>query len=145
MPERMAGHTDAFTMVKDHTGSGPFVFLKDEWVSGSRAAFRRNERYVPRQEKPSLYAGGKAVHFDRVEWITIPDPATAMGAISNGEIDWWENPVPDLLPKLRKSPGVIVEQIDPDRPFRHACLQHQNPAARQCEAAPCFAVRGEPV
>ena len=35
---------------------------------------------------------------DRIEWIVMPDPATASAALQNGEIDWWENPISDLVP-----------------------------------------------
>ena len=35
---------------------------------------------------------------DRVEWVVMPDPATASAALQNGEVDWWENPITDLVP-----------------------------------------------
>ena len=112
MPERVA-KTDAFTQITEFVGSGPYKFLKDEWVSGSSAAYAKNDKYVPRQEPPSYYAGGKVVNFDRVEWKIMPDPATASAALQRGEVDWWENPIADLLPLLKKSPGVTVEVLDP--------------------------------
>ena len=68
MPERVAAHTPASVPVTDHTGSGPFIFQPDEWVSGAHAAFRRNPGYQPRQETPSYLAGGKIAYLDRVEW-----------------------------------------------------------------------------
>jgi peptide/nickel transport system substrate-binding protein len=111
MPERIAA-TDAFTQIKEYVGSGPFRFLRDEWVAGASAAYARNEKYVPRQEPPSRTAGGKVVHFDRVEWSVIPDPATQGGALQRGEVDWVEQPSFDLLPSLRKMPGVTVEVLD---------------------------------
>jgi peptide/nickel transport system substrate-binding protein len=74
------------------SAAAPYKFLKDEWVSGSSAAYAKNEQYVPRQEPPSYYAGGKVVNFDRVEWKIMPDPATASAALQRGEVDWWENP-----------------------------------------------------
>ncbi|NCZ53953.1 MAG: hypothetical protein EBY81_08680, partial [Verrucomicrobia bacterium] len=45
--------------VREIIGSGPFVFLRDEWVPGERAFFRRNERYVARDEAADGLAGGK--------------------------------------------------------------------------------------
>ncbi|MBN8901880.1 MAG: ABC transporter substrate-binding protein, partial [Rhodospirillales bacterium] len=71
MPERIA-KTDAFTQITEYVGSGPFRFLRDEWVSGASAAWAKNEKYVPRQEPASYFAGGKVVHFDRVEWKIMP-------------------------------------------------------------------------
>lgn len=112
MPERMA-KTPASEQVKEAIGSGPFRFLPDEQVSGARAAYARFDHYVPRQEKPSLYAGGKMAHFDRIEWTVQPDAATAAAALQKGEVDWVEQPLIDLVPMLKKSPGVVVAVNDP--------------------------------
>jgi peptide/nickel transport system substrate-binding protein len=111
MPERIA-KTDAFTQIPDYVGSGPFRFLRNEWVAGASAAYERFADYVPRQEPPSFWAGGKVVHFDRIEWQVMPDPATAAAALQRGEVDWVEQPIFDLVPMLRKSPGVNVAAMD---------------------------------
>ena len=50
-------------------GSGPFVFLRDEWVPGERTAFRRNPHYVARDEAPDGLAGGKVAKLERVEML----------------------------------------------------------------------------
>src|SRR3984957_1671311 len=112
-PERVAGHIDAFTDAKDYIGSGPYMFLPDEWVSGASLAFRRNEHYVPRQEEPSLWAGGKVANFDRIQWTIMPDPVTATGAVTRGEVDWLDRTLPDLVSQLRQTSGVTVEQLNP--------------------------------
>jgi peptide/nickel transport system substrate-binding protein len=94
MPEWLAS-TSSFQPVGEVVGSGPFLFLKDEHVSGVRAAFARFEQYRPRESgTPGFTSGPKVVHFDRVEWITL-DPFSAQGALSRGEIDWWELPSRD--------------------------------------------------
>ncbi len=111
MPERMA-RTDAFQQIQEYVGSGPYGFVRDEWVSGSKAVYARFDRYVPRDEPPSFTAGGKRANFDRIEWVIMPDPATAAAALQRGEVDWIEQPLSDLLPMLRKSPGVAVENVD---------------------------------
>ena len=42
----------------------------------ARVAYERFTRYQPRQEgRASYLAGPKVTHFDRVEWIIIPDAA----------------------------------------------------------------------
>ena len=112
MPERLAT-TDAFTQVTEPIGSGPFVFVKDEWIPGSKVVYVRNPDYVPRPEPPSFAAGGKRVHVDRVEWLYIPDPATAQAALAAGEVDYYERPPVDLLPLMERDPGLIVAVIDP--------------------------------
>ncbi len=112
MPERVAA-TDPFKQIGDYIGSGPMVFRRDEWVPGSRVVFARFDGYVPRSEPSDWLAGGKRMLVDRVEWQIIPDPGTAAAALQNGEIDWWETPIPDLVPLLRQSPGVRVDIADP--------------------------------
>jgi peptide/nickel transport system substrate-binding protein len=112
MPARMA-RTPAFEQIKEYTGSGPFIFKQDEWVSGSKAVYIKNTSYVPRQEPPSYFAGGKVAYFDRVEWIVEPDPATAAAALQTGEVDWLEFPLLDLLPTLQAAPGCAVVRFDP--------------------------------
>jgi peptide/nickel transport system substrate-binding protein len=112
MPERMA-KTPASEQVKETIGSGPFRFVPGEWVSGVRAGYARFDGYVPRQEPPSFYAGGKVAHFERVQWIVQPDSGTAAAALRTGEVDWVEQPLIDLCPMLRTSPGVVVAVNDP--------------------------------
>lgn len=112
MPERTA-LTKPSEQIKETIGSGPYRFLPDQWVSGARAAYSRYEGYVPRQEKPDYFSGGKVVNFDRVEWTVQPDPATAAAALQKGETDWVELPLIDLCPMLRKSPDVLVKVFDP--------------------------------
>jgi peptide/nickel transport system substrate-binding protein len=89
MPEKIA-KTDAFTNITDTIGSGPFKFVKDEWVPGNKVVYVKNADYVPRKEPPNWASGGKVVKVDRVEWLYIPDSATAAAALNAGEADWWE-------------------------------------------------------
>jgi len=112
MPERIAA-TDAFTALTDPVGSGPYRFLRDEWVPSARAAYRRFEGYVPRNEPAIGLAGGKRARFDRVEWHMMADPATAGAALQAGEVDWWESPQADLLPALARHPAIVLEQLNP--------------------------------
>src|SRR5229473_1963979 len=112
MPERIA-QTDPFKQITEYVGSGPMKFAKSEWVPGAKAVFERFADYVPRQEPASWAAGGKRMLVDRVEWITMPDPSTASAALQNGEVDWWETPIADLIPLLRKSRNVMVDIADP--------------------------------
>jgi peptide/nickel transport system substrate-binding protein len=113
MPERIATRFDSFTQINEYVGSGPMRFERGEWVPGARAVFSRFEQYVPRNEPPSWLAGGKRMGVDRIEWVIMPDPATASAALQNGEIDWWENPITDLVPVLRRNRNIAVDIADP--------------------------------
>src|SRR3954454_22414796 len=99
MRERVA-KTDAFKNIEDATGSGPFKMVKEEWVPGSKVVYVKNTDSVPRKEPVSWASGGKVVKVDRVEWIYIPDSATAAAALNAGEADIWEQPTPGLSPAL---------------------------------------------
>ncbi|SEE53044.1 peptide/nickel transport system substrate-binding protein [Rhizobiales bacterium GAS191] len=113
MPERLA-KTDAFAQVTEMVGSGPYRFLASERMVGARAVYERFADYKPREAgKPEWTSGPKIVNFDRVEWITIPDTATAASALQTGEIDWLEQPAPDLQPMLAKDKTVKVVNNDP--------------------------------
>lgn len=112
MPKRHA-ETDAFTQIPEVIGSGPFKFVKEEWVPGSKVVYVKNADYKPRSEPASAAAGGKVVKVDRVEWLYIPDAQTAMNALINGEIDYYEKPPIDFVPLLSKAAGVKVENLDP--------------------------------
>ena len=111
MPARVAA-TPADEQIKDTTGSGPFIFLAEEWRPGHQVVYRRNDAYVPRDEPPSFAAGGKRVYVERVEWIYLPDPATANAALQQGEVDYWEFAPPDFVSVLEGSPGITVEVAD---------------------------------
>jgi peptide/nickel transport system substrate-binding protein len=112
MPERIA-KTDPFKQIPEYIGSGPMKFAKAEWVPGAKAVFEKFADYAPRQEKASWLAGGKQMLVDRIEWVVIPDPATAAAALQNGEVDWWESPITDLVPSLKKNKNIEVDIADP--------------------------------
>lgn len=126
MPERVA-KTSPFEQINDFIGSGPFRFLRDQWVSGSQAVYAKNEKYVPRQEKPDGAAGGKVVNFDRVIWKIQPDQATGAAALQAGEVDWLEQPLFDLLPTLRKAKGVRVMRNDDIGAIAMVAVNHLHP------------------
>lgn len=96
MPARLAANEPS-EPVAEFIGSGPFRFVSAEWVPGSIAVFEKFADYVPRSEPASMAAGGKVVHFDRVEITYIPDTSTAIDALIAGEIDWIEDVPADLL------------------------------------------------
>jgi peptide/nickel transport system substrate-binding protein len=136
MPERLA-RTDAFAQVTDPTGSGPFRLRLDERVPGSRMVYERFAGYIPRPTgTPQAAAGPKIAHFERVEWVIMPDGATASAALRQGEVDWLRWPLPDLLPQLRASRDVVVRVIEPTGligilRFNHLHPPFDNPAIRR--------------
>jgi peptide/nickel transport system substrate-binding protein len=156
MPERLA-KTPATTQVSEIVGSGPFVFKRDQWISGEKMVFEKNTAYKPRAEPADGLAGGKVVKVDRVEWRTIADASTSINALAKGEIDWVEQPPLDLLPTLRKNPAVKISSTTGTNMwqgmvrFNHASGPFADPEIRrvvwlaidQSEVAPAFGATEE--
>ena len=113
LPERLA-QTDPFKPIPEIIGSGPFRYIADQRIPGSRNVYRKFEGYRPRDkgEGSGWTADPKIVHFDEVVWTTIPDSATAAAALQRGEQDWWEFANPDLLPLLRRDRNIRDEVTD---------------------------------
>jgi peptide/nickel transport system substrate-binding protein len=105
LPERLA-KAPATAPLAEVMGSGPFTFKRDEWVPGNKAVFVRNPNYVGRAEPPSGLSGNKTAHFDRVEWLYLPDSNSATAALRNGEVDMIEQVPPDYITPLRTDPNV---------------------------------------
>ncbi len=133
MPERLA-RTDPFQQISDYVGSGPMRFKRDEWVPGAKSVFERFAGYQPRQEPGSWLAGGKRMLVDRIEWVVMPDPATASAALQNGEVDWWENPISDLVPVLRRNRNIMVDIADPLGNIGTFRMNHLNPPFNKVKA-----------
>jgi peptide/nickel transport system substrate-binding protein len=112
MPKRVA-ETDPNTQITDTTGSGPFIFKKEQWKPGEKAVYLKNPNYKPRPEPPSGFAGGKVVKVDRVEWVWIADPQTQLNALINGEIDFIEAPPHDLLGLAQADPNIAFSVVAP--------------------------------
>jgi peptide/nickel transport system substrate-binding protein len=139
MPERLA-NTDPFQRVTEMVGSGPYRFLSDERVSGAHVAYARFTEYLPRTNgNPSSSAGPKVANFERVEWIILPDTATAAAALRKGEIDWWELPPTDLQASLTSEPAIRLFRNEPPNTgiarLNHLHPPFDNPAIRRLVVA----------
>lgn len=112
MPARVAA-TPPGDQITEYVGSGPYVFLEEEWKPGDKAEFAKFEKYVPRDEPGDGLAGGKHVHVDKVVWKVIRDQQTKMNALSKGEIDVIESPAHDLLPLMEADPNIQLVDLNP--------------------------------
>ncbi|MBR0645911.1 ABC transporter substrate-binding protein [Plastoroseomonas hellenica] len=124
MPERLA-RTDANAQITEMVGSGPYRFVAGEYNSGSRAVYEKFDGYRPRQEPSDWASGGKVAHFPRIEWQILPDPATAAAALQNGEVDWLDQPLADLIPTLRRNRNIAIEVLNPTGLMSIMRLNHQ--------------------
>ena len=136
MPKRLA-ELPADQAVPETIGSGPFIFDRAHWRPGERAVFLRNPNYKPRDEPADWLAGGKVAKVDRVELVSLPDPATRVAALQTGEIDYIENLPPDFIAPLRADKNIVmsnpqgVEQIMFILTLNHAQPPFDNPLIRR--------------
>ena len=112
MPERLA-QTDPFKQITEVVGSGPFRFVADEYVAGSRAMFAKFDGYAPArgraEQRGRRQAGaggpGRVAHHpgagDRGQRAPRRRDRLA------GDAD----PGPD--PALKQDRGVVVGRLDP--------------------------------
>ena len=104
-----AGAAPPATQIREVVGSRPFPLpAPTSGCPAARAAYARFDGYVPRNEPPGRPPAARSCNFDRVEWRRHPDPATASAALQRGEVDWYEQPIGDLLPLLRRSRDIAV-------------------------------------
>jgi peptide/nickel transport system substrate-binding protein len=140
MPKRVAD-TPADKQIEDATGSGPYVFVKEEFKPGDKAVYVRNTKYVPRKEAPSGTAGGKRVFVDRVEWnLALRDAQAQVNALVKGEVDILEQPAFESYPALQADKNVQVVNSNPlgfqyMGRFNHLHPPFNNPKVRQAAMA----------
>ncbi|MGH8676621.1 MAG: ABC transporter substrate-binding protein [Burkholderiales bacterium] len=127
MPKRVA-ETDAFKQIDDYTGSGPYVFRKDEFKPGDKAVYVKNPKYAPRNEPPSGSAGGKHAYIERVEWnLALRDAQAQVGALQKGEIDIIEALASEHYNAVKKDADLVVPNIF-NRGLQHmARFNHLHP------------------
>ncbi len=92
-------------------GSGPFRFVRDQYVPGAKIIYERNPDYVPRDEPASGVAGGKRVLVDRVEWLVIPDLQTRVAAIQKGEVDLIDQLPHDGIQSLARNRDIEIAVV----------------------------------
>ncbi len=140
MPKRVA-ETDAFKQIDDYTGSGPYIFKRDEFKPGDKAVYVKNPKYVPRKEPPSGTAGGKHAYVERVEWnLALRDAQAQVNALQKGEVDIIESLAFEHYETVKKDPALQLPNFDIlglqfMARFNHLHKPFDNPAVRRAVAA----------
>jgi peptide/nickel transport system substrate-binding protein len=112
MPARIAS-TPPEEQIKEVVGSGPFKFAKEDWQPGEQVVYLRNPDYIPREGAPSGSTGGKKPYLDKVVWRYVPDPWDAAEDLATGNVDWWQEPPLDFMPKIEQDPHLRTFLFDP--------------------------------
>jgi peptide/nickel transport system substrate-binding protein len=133
MPKKIA-ETDPNQQITDYTGSGPFIYNRNETQMGQRYIYDRNPNYVSRTEPPSGLAGAKQVKVDRVIYENMPDSQTALQALKAGEIDFFEIPPIDLLDTLESDPNIKIEVLNKTGNYGIMRINHLYPPFNNADA-----------
>jgi peptide/nickel transport system substrate-binding protein len=105
--------TDPGKVLTEVVGSGPYRYIAAERLSGARTVWERFDGYVPRPNGVTSYTSGpKIARIRRIEWNFIPDAATASAALMNGELDWYEDPIPDFMSQFRGNRNLVVTVVN---------------------------------
>ena len=114
-------------------------------AAGNQVVYVRNADYVPRSEPPSGSAGGKrrAARSRRVA-LSSPTPPRPHAALEAGEVDWWESPPLDFVPRIEQNPALATFMPDPRRHPGLAAAEPPAPAVQQQEGAAGAAPHGRP-
>ena len=112
MMRKREAETDPMQKIEQIVGSGPFRFNQDDTKAGTQYVYDRNPNYNPRSEAPSGISGGKVVKLDRVTFVTMSDPQTAVAALQAGEIDFYEIPLIDQLPQLESDRNIKIQVMN---------------------------------
>ena len=72
MPKRVAD-TDPYKQIEDYTGSGPYIFKKDEWKAGEKIVYVKNSE-VQAAQRAALDAGRRQARQGRPRRSGSPSP-----------------------------------------------------------------------
>jgi len=107
LPARLANSDQKLTEVD---GSGPFIFQRDQWVTGDKMVLKRNPAYVARNEPPNFLAGGKQVKIDTLT-LKVMDNITGASALQAGEIDYLQYVPFDLIGQMESNKQLRVMSL----------------------------------
>ncbi|MCR9194491.1 MAG: ABC transporter substrate-binding protein [Hyphomonas sp.] len=66
-------------------GTGPYML--SEWNQGVSVTIERFDDYTPASGPASAYAGERIAYLDAVEFIVVPETATALAGLQSGDLD----------------------------------------------------------
>ena len=98
-PERIASNAGSKPIdVEDYIGTGPYKFV--EWKPNRHVELAKYDGYKSPPGAASGYAGERTAHFDRLQFIPVPDPGTRVSGVKAGDYDYAESMPSDLIDEL---------------------------------------------
>ncbi len=106
-----AAAIEAGTLADDPVGTGPFTF--ESFAPGDRVVIERFDDYW-----------GGDVALDAVEFRVIPDQATRLTRLQEGEVDWIDAVAPEQIAALEASDDVVLGQV-PGTDYHYLSLNNR--------------------
>ena len=110
MPKAIAEATPAGP-VSEYVGTGPYRFV--EWLPNRHVKLARWDRYAPRTEPASLYAGRREALADEVIFYPVGNVATRIAGVQSGDYDLADSISTDLYAQLKNDPRVVPDIVQP--------------------------------
>ena len=92
-------------------GTGPYKFKS--WAPGDRWIAERWEDYKPRSGPGSNLSGRHTAYIDRVEFLEIPDVASAIAALETGQVDVLDEFKAEFTQQIKGNPNLNLFQGKP--------------------------------
>ena len=110
MPKEIADATPAGP-VTQYVGTGPYRFV--EWIPNRHVKLARWDKYAPRSEPASLYAGRRDALADEVIYYPVGNVATRIAGVQAGDYDLADDIQQDLYAQLKGDARVVPEILQP--------------------------------
>jgi peptide/nickel transport system substrate-binding protein len=99
--------------INEFIGTGPYQFV--EHIADQHILVERFEDYVPRDEEPNGYAGGKHGYLDQIRFIPVPDEAARVTGLQADDFDFLEAITTDQFEALEGDDTIVTELGPPIR------------------------------
>ena len=110
MPKEIAEATPAGP-VTQYVGTGPYRFV--EWIPNRHIKLARWDKYVPRSEAASGYAGRRDPLVDEVIYYPVGNVATRIAGVQAGDYDIADAVSTDLYAELKGDARVVPDVHEP--------------------------------
>jgi peptide/nickel transport system substrate-binding protein len=110
MPKEIAEATPAGP-VTQFVGTGPYRFV--EWLPNRHVKLARWDKYAPRSEPGSLYAGRRDALVDEVIYYPVGNVATRIAGVQSGDYDLADSISTDLYAQLKTDTRVSLDVVQP--------------------------------
>jgi peptide/nickel transport system substrate-binding protein len=93
-------------------GTGPYTFK--EWKPDAYLKLARWDRYAPRSDAPSGYAGRRVAYLDEIDFLPIPEANTRLAGMQSGEYDVAFSIPADQYAIVTATPSLAAAILKPD-------------------------------